>query len=94
MKTWDVLSQESLLRGDPPRKFTESCLNDRQQYSPLPSGTMSHTDGGRSSGSLGGGGRFQSLVQWVAASSATNIRTTFVPSPHPSSAIETASRAT
>ena len=25
-KTWDVLSQESLLRGEPPRKFTEICL--------------------------------------------------------------------
>lgn len=42
MKTWDVLSQESLLKGDPPRKFTESCLNDRQQ-SPLAK-AMSHTD--------------------------------------------------
>ena len=32
MKIWDVLSQESLLRGEPPRKFTEICLNDGRKF--------------------------------------------------------------
>jgi hypothetical protein len=32
MKTWDVLSHESLLRGEPPRKFTEICLDDHQDF--------------------------------------------------------------
>ena len=30
-KTWEVLSQESLLRGEPPRKFAEICLKDHQR---------------------------------------------------------------
>jgi hypothetical protein len=35
-KTWDDLSQESLLRGEPPRKFTEICLDDHQHSLSLP----------------------------------------------------------